>query len=181
MIQKVNLKGAVSVFGWEFLCEWMGLMCSPPKWSSHSGGGACNDFPADYLCDSFIRPITPVRGVKIDFCTYDFSMYVSIWYNVGIYDNRFCNVWLDHRQGDTGIIIPPRGHHGRLFTSKPHCSAWVCFVCVQFMLALLNKVCNPNSSIHLQPWLYTWPYKTGQRCMGTTPPSKRNPLSNMLT
>ena len=43
--------------------------------------------------------------------------YVSIWYHVGIYDKRLCSVWLDHRLGDIGIIIPPHGH---LWTSKPH-------------------------------------------------------------
>ena len=113
------------------------------------------------------------------------------------YDNRLCSVWMDHRLGDIGIIIPPHGHPGRLCTSKPHLfilhsfyiqystfilrllysilvrSGLVCsmyeFVLSVVYVGITNKVCNSNSPIHLPQSLHTWPCNSCQRCMGTIP------------
>ena len=44
------------------------------------------------------------------------------------------------------------------------------FVLSVVYVGIINKVCNPNSSIHLPPSpLYTWPCNSCQRCMGTIP------------
>ena len=49
------------------------------------------------------------------------------------------------------------------------CSMYEFILSVAYV-GITNKVCNPNSSIHLPPPpLYTWPCNSCQRCMGTIP------------